>query len=209
MTAKRLFLTAAAHVALMAPLPAGHAMGLFRPATQNRDASKALAEINQDNGVNVTKAATEQPPVSVTANGARDNEINVTVTPNKSQVTTASTTKGGADQTRTVNTDDSTTWTLGQKMIFLALGIGLLGALAVWAWRAFKVADPQAAAALSGLASVADTAAAAAINRLRLMLAAEVNPVAKLAYTNAIAEIEAARGKTAAAAPTNPTVTGK
>ena len=196
-------------IATLVHIPAASAMGLFRPATQNHDASKALAEINQDNGVNVTKAATEQPPVSVTANGARDNEINVTVTPNKSQVTTATTTRGGADQTRTVNTDDSVTFTLGQKLLFLAIGAGALGALIVWGWRLFKAAEPATAAALSGLASVADTAAATAINRLRLTMAAELNPQAKLAYTNAIAEIEAARGKVAAAAPTNANVTGR
>ena len=205
MLGRRLIATAA----ILALTTHGWAMGLFRPTSQNRDAARALSEINADNGVNVTKAATEQPPISLSANGARDNEINVTVTPNQSQIRTASTTRGGANQTRTNNVDDSVSFTAGQKLVFLAMGLFSLGAVGVIGWRLFKTADPQAAAALAGLAGVADLAAASAINRLRLKLAAEVNPTAQLAYSNAIAEIEAARGKVAAAAPAAPNVTGK
>ena len=176
------------------------AMGMFRPQTKNIDTSKAIAEINADTSVNATKQAMEQPPVAVNASGS-NNKVDVQVMPNTSSINTKTGVSSGGSNHQLANSDDSSAFTIGQKMIFFAIGLGMLIAIVVVVWRAFKKADPSMAASLIGLAQVADTAGATAINNLRLKLAAEQNPVAQQAYLSAIAEIEAARGKTAAAAP--------
>lgn len=176
------------------------AMGLFRPQVKNVDTSKAVAEINADTSVNATKQAMEQPPVAINASGS-NNKVDVSVLPNQSRTTTKTGMSAGSSNHQADNSDDSTLFTAGQRLLLLALGLLAMGVVVLLAWGYFKRANPAIAAALSGLASVADTAGAVAINNLRLKLAATTTPEAREAYQHAIAEIEAARGKTAAAAP--------
>jgi len=187
-------------IAIVFFLGVGCSSDIFKQQTTTAAAAALATAVEISRGSDTTRAAVEQPPVTVNASGT-NNRVDLTVTPNTTHMT--ATTSSGAEVTenRSDNSADASTFTQGQKLLLLALGVFAFALVVIWLWRRFKLAQPGTAAALGALATVADAAAARGIQNLRLKLAAAETTAEEIAYAHAIGEMEAARGKTAGAAP--------